>query len=177
MPMKKSVPAGPLRCWLPALLAGWVTMVFVSSALIVLRGVPNAMTRAGVGRPGLIAATLRVADEMAPAAKLMLVVLFAALLWFGERWRRPDRTRHAPPSWPAYAVNIVLGIAAMVLTLALVPADFSRGFGIGLTGARFDPAVLPLYFLSTALAAVAYTVSLSRCRARRLRGVATGEAP
>jgi hypothetical protein len=95
----------------------------------------------------------RVADEMAPAAKLLLVALFAALVWLGERWRRTDGARHTAPTWSVYAMNIVLGIAAMALTLALVPADFSRGFGVGLTGARFDPIVLPLYVASGALGA------------------------
>jgi hypothetical protein len=156
-----------------ALLGGWVTMVFVSSALIVLRGVPNATTRAGVGNPGWIAATWRVADEMAPAAKLLLVVLFAALLWLGERRGRTSTSGYvSQPLWSAYAVNIALGTAAMALTLALVPAAFSRGFGVGLTGDRFDPPVVPLYLVSGALGAVAYTFSLIRCRARHLRGEA-----
>ena len=161
-------PAGrPLRCWLAALLTGWVTMVFVSSALIVLRGVPNAMTRSGVGHAGPAAATWRVADEMGPAAKLLLVALFAALLWLGERWlwaSAPAHGRRSP--WTPYALNVCLGLVAMALTLALVPAAFSRGFGVGLTGARFDPAVLPLYLSSAALGAVTFTVSLARCRAR-----------
>jgi len=65
-------------------------MVFVSSALIVLLGVPNAMTRSGVGHSGPLAATWRVADEMGPAAKLLLVAIFAALVWLGERyWSQP----------------------------------------------------------------------------------------
>jgi hypothetical protein len=52
-----------------------------------------------------------------------------------------------------------------------VPAAFSRGFGAGLTGTRFDPAVLPPYLVSGALGAVAYTASVIRCRARYRRGV------
>lgn len=169
-PRSPAPASRPLRCWLMALLSGWVTMVFLSSALIVLLGVPNAMTRSGVGHPGAIPATWRVADEMAPAAKLLLVALFAALLWLGERWSRAGAPRHVPPSrWTPYAVNVALGVAAMALTLALVPAAFSRGFGVGLTGARFDPAVLPLYLVSSALGAVVYTVSLIRCRARHRR--------
>ena len=157
-------------------------MVFVSSALIVLRGVPNAMTRSGVGHPGPFAATWRVADEMGPAAKLLLVALFATFLWLGERyWLQPAgaTSAHAvseqpSQSWSAYAVNVALGAAAMLLTLALVPAAYSRGFGVGLTGARFDPEVLPLYLVSATLGAIAYTLSVRRCRARwRARGAAT----
>jgi len=142
-------------------------MVFVSSALIVLRGVPSVMTRSGVGHPGAIAATWRVADEMGPVVKLLMVVLFAALLEPGERWLRANPARHARSlAWWPYAVNVTAGVAAMLLTLAFVPAAFSRGFGIGLTGARFDRAVLPLYFASGALGAVAYTVTMARCRTR-----------
>jgi hypothetical protein len=151
-------------------LAGWVTMIFVSSALIVLSGVPNAMTRAGVGRPGSIAATLRVADEMAPAAKLLFVALFALLLWLGELSRRTVAPVPSP-RLSMYALNIASGAAAITLTLALVPAAFSRGFGVGLTGSRFDPGLLLLYLVSSALSAVAYTVSLTRCRARYARRV------
>jgi hypothetical protein len=141
-------------------------MVFASSALIVVRGVPNAMTRSGVGHPGPLAATWRVADEMGPAAKLLLVALFAALLWLGERRSWARTPRHRPAPWRSYAVNGALGAAAMALALALVPAALSRGFGVGLTGARFDPAVLPLYLVSGVLGAAAYTASVTRCRAR-----------
>ena len=158
----------PLRCWLVALLGGWVTMIFGSSALIVLWGVPNAMTRSGVGSPGMLAAMLRVADEMAPAAKLLLVALFAALLWLRE-WSRAGTCGHAP-RWTRYALNISLAVAAMALTLGLLPTAYSRGFGVGLTGARFDPGVLPLYLISAALGAVAYTWSVTRCRARSAHG-------
>lgn len=150
-------------------------MVFVSSALIVVWAVPNTMAQGGVGHPATIAAIWRVADEMAPAAKLLLVALFAVLFWFGERWPRAGTPWHQPPSArKRCALNIVLGVAAMVLTLALVPVDFSRGFGVGLTGARFDPAVLPVYLLSGALGAIAFTFSVARCRARYPRGAGRG---
>jgi hypothetical protein len=171
-PATSTPPGQPLRCWLVALLSGWVTMVFASSALIVLRGVPNAMTRPGMGSPGPIAATWRVADEMGPAAKLLLVVLFAALMWLAERVRGQQapavpKSARQKQRWATYAVNIVLAIAAMLLTLAFVPANYSRGFGIGLTGVRFSVLALPVYVVSAALGALAYTVSLARCRSRR----------
>jgi hypothetical protein len=132
---KPTLAGRPLRCWLPAVLAGWVTMIFVSSALIVLSGVPNAM-----------------------------------LLWLGELSRRTVAPVPSP-RLSMYALNIASGAAAITLTLALVPAAFSRGFGVGLTGSRFDPGLLLLYLVSSALSAVAYTVSLTRCRIRYARRV------
>lgn len=155
----------PLRCWSLALLSGWVTMVFTSSVLVVLRDVPNAMTRSGFGSPGWIAASWRVADEMAPTAKLLLVAIFAALVWLGERWLPTGAVElHR---WQSFLRDIAISWLAMMLTLALVPTDLSRGFGVGLTGARFDPVVLPLYLGSAALGAVIYTISLARCRIAR----------
>lgn len=166
IPGGRTQAARPLRCWLLALLSGWVTTVFGASALIVLRSVPNAMTRSGLGSPGWLPATWRVADEMAPAAKLLLVALVAILLWLGERSvpQSPGTDGSARWWWP-YVRNGVLGATAMLLTLALVPTTFSRGFGVGLTGARFDPMTLPLYLLSAGLGAIVYTFSVTRCRA------------
>lgn len=155
----------PLRCWMLALLSGWVTVVFTSSVLIVLRDVPNAMTRAGFGSPGWIAASWRVADEMAPSAKLLLVAILAMLLWLSEQWL-PARMADAQ-TWQSFLRNIGIGWVSMILTLALVPADLSRGFGVGLSGTRFDPVVLPLYLVSAALGAIVYTVSVGRCRLAR----------
>lgn len=150
---------GYLKCTLLALLTGWVTMVFVTSALIVLLGVPNSMTVEGVGRPGLAAATWRVADEVGPAVKLLLIAIFAVLVLLGER----SGLRRL---WQRYALNMIGGIGAMLLALGLVPGALSRGFGIGLTGARFDPSVLSIYLVGGALGGVAFTVSVTRCGTR-----------
>ena len=138
-----------------ALLAAWVTMVFGTSALVALSG-----NGPGKGRwlPGLAGETVQGADDIGPAAKLLLIALFAVLVLLGER------VPMAP--WRRLALNAALGAAAMLLALALLPAPLSRGFGIGLTGARFDPAVLSLYILGGVLGGAAYTVSVARCRAR-----------
>jgi hypothetical protein len=54
----------------------------------------------------------------------------------------------------------------MLLTLGLLPESLSRGFGIGLTDARFDPSVLPIYLAGGALGGIAFTISVTRCRRR-----------
>lgn len=137
----------PLKRKLGALLAAWVTMVFGTSALIALLGLSPRANRAGSGFP---LSAWEVADEMGPAAKLLLIAVFAAAVTLGTRLG-------ARPVARLYAANAVLGACAMVLTLLLIPRGLSRGFGVGLTGARLDPAVLPVYLAGAVLAAVAFT--------------------
>jgi hypothetical protein len=153
---------GSLQCTLVALLAAWVTMVFVTSALVALLVPPNAAITGIVGERGFLGATIRLADEMGPAIKLFLIAAFAALALVGER-------AGLRASGPRLALSVAAGVAAMLLTLALIPESLSRGFGVRLTGARFDPALLPIYLACGALGGVAFTVSATRCR-RRLAG-------
>ena len=68
-----------------------------------------------------------------------------------------------------YLVNVGLSVGAVLLTLVLISAALSRGFGIGLTGARLDPSALPWYVFGASLAAVAFTVSVTRRRSRPAR--------
>jgi hypothetical protein len=156
---------GGLRCTSIALLSAWVVMAFGTSALLVLAGVAGAGGAPGLS--GFLAATWRVTDEVGPAAKLLLIAIFAALVLAAERLVR------ARAAWQRYAVNMGLGAAGMVLTLALIPAALSRGFGIGLTGARLDPSALPFYLAGGALGAIAFTYSAARCRGRVLRASGT----
>ncbi|HEY0411912.1 MAG TPA: hypothetical protein VGD66_02075 [Allosphingosinicella sp.] len=139
------------KCFLLALLLAWVVAVFLSSALIALAHLsPLAQARR------FPASVWAVADEVGPAAKLAFVLLLAPLLLLAEAL--------APPRLRA-ALAILLACAAMLLALALVPAAWSRGFGIGLTGARFDPSTLPIYLGSAALAGLSFSLSLARCGA------------
>jgi hypothetical protein len=157
---------GNLRCTSFALLSAWVVMAFGTSALLVLAGVAGDGEAPGLS--GFLAATWRVTDEMGPAAKILLIAIFAALVLAGERL-----VRARAAAWQRYAVNIALGAAGMVLTLAIIPAALSRWFGIGLTGARLDPSALPFYLAGGALGAIAFTYSAARCRARVLRAAGT----
>jgi hypothetical protein len=138
-------PAAKRR--LGALLAAWVTLVFGTSAVIALLGLSPRANRGGTGFPG---SAWEVADEMGPAAKLLLIAVFAAAVTLGTRLGGRSIGR-------LYAANAVLGAGAMVLTLLILPRPLSRGFGVGLTGARLDPAVLPVYVAGAVLAALVFT--------------------
>jgi hypothetical protein len=146
-----------LRCTLTALLAAWVTMIFGTSLLMAAFG-PLGADQTGLW--DLARAALDGADEMGPAVKLLLIALFALQVLGGRRFD-PQRP------WQRAAVNAAFGMSAMLLALAMIPESFSRGFGVGLTGARFDPAVLPLYLCGGALGGVVFALSRARCRAAR----------
>jgi hypothetical protein len=148
------------RCTLTALLAAWVTMVFGSSLLMAAFG-PVEPGPSGVQE--LARAVWKGADDMGPAVKLLLIVLFGAQMLGGKR-RDPPR--------PEYSIVLraLLGAFAMLMTLALIPESLSRGFGVGLTGARFDRATLPIYLCAGALGGVVFTLSRARCRAYRTGG-------
>jgi hypothetical protein len=134
-------------------------MIFGTSAPIACLGLSRGADTHVSGLGDLPVATWEVGDAVGPAAKLLLIGVFAALVLMGERL---STGRLAYP----YAGNVALGSAAMLLTLGLVPESLSRGFGVGLTDARYDPAVLPIYLVGGALGGIAYTFSVTRCRGR-----------
>lgn len=148
-----------LGCRLVALLAAWVSMVFGSSAPIAWFGFSRSAGTRASGLAHLPVATWEVSDAVGPAAKLLLIGVFAALVLSGERLStgRPGYT---------YVRNAALGVTAMLLTLGVVPESLSRGFGVGLTGERYDFAVVPVYVLGGMLGGFAYTFSVTRCRRR-----------
>jgi hypothetical protein len=149
-----------LRCTLTALLAAWVTMVFGTSLLLVAFG-PLGPGPASLQE--LAREVWKGADDMGPTVKLLLIVLFGMQVLGG---RRLDPERPGP----GLAIKAALGALAMLLTLALIPEPLSRGFGVGLTGARFDPATLPIYLCGGALGGVVFALSRQRCRASRSQG-------
>jgi hypothetical protein len=134
-----------LRCSGPAWLFGWATAVFLPGLLI-------ALERHGLDR--LPATIWKMGDDIGPAAKLLLGALLILCFWLAVRLR----------GGPLMLRAALGGLVAMGLTLALIPASLSRGFGIGLTGARFDPAVLPCYAIGAAVAGLVFALSLARCR-------------
>ncbi len=131
--------------------------MFASSALIALSGSSSSHGIAVNGVSGLPAATWRIADEMSPLAKLLFGGLFAGLCWLVSHLRSTGGVLMS-------VLFAAAGIAAMLLDLLLIPERFSRGFGIGLTGARFDAEVLPLYLLGGLLAGLAFHLVTNRCR-------------
>lgn len=147
---------GRLRCAGPAWLAGWFVAVFLPSALIAFAGLSARARAIGSGSDHMLRTTWQVADDVGPAAKLLLGLLLA-LLFLGCA-RIPLRSTPL-----RYLLNAMAGVVAIVATLGFIPAAFSRGFGIGLTGLRFDPAALPFYIVGGLAAGLAYQSSLARC--------------
>lgn len=123
------------------------------SALIALTGT-SPLTQ---GR-GLPAATLAVADEVAPAAKIMFAILFALMLLLARRV--------ALSSLLCVMLDMFIACLSTVLVLAFLPADWSRGFGIGLTGARFAFEPLLIYLGGAMLAGFSFSMSERNCLTR-----------
>ena len=153
-----------LRCSGPAWLAGWVTAVFLPSALIAGLGLSEPAAALGDGFQHLPAATWKVADDVGPAAKLLLGSLLALCFLVSERLASTQAASH-------YAGNVAAGLLAISSTLYLIPAAYSRGFGVGLTGSRFDSTTFPLYLVGGAAAGLVFTYALIRCDRKERRKV------
>lgn len=147
-----------LKCFFIAWIFGWVTAIYLPSGVIAALG----LSPLAEGR-GLPAATFAVADEVAPFAKIGFAIAFG-LFMIGAR--RLLRVR----GLAAILADAALAAAAMLLTLAVLPADWSRGFGIGLTGERFAPDVTAIYLLGAVLAGILFSISESRCARRGSNG-------
>jgi hypothetical protein len=148
------------RCVLWGWVVAWAVAVYLPSAGIAFAGLSPPASIVGQGWHNLPRATFVVADWMSPGAKLALGALLAAFFWLGER--------SAPRPEARITLSIAAAIAAMLVDLALLPADLSRGFGIGLTGARFDWAVLPFYLAGAAIGGGLFVPLKDGC-ARRTR--------
>ncbi|MDX2209059.1 MAG: hypothetical protein SFV20_01730 [Sphingopyxis sp.] len=136
-----------MKCWLGGLLAVWVVQIFGTSAM--LAGM-NA------GTLPALATVWQLADEVGPVAKIAFVAVLAVLL---AATRRRDYS--APEQIILWA-----GISglAVLMVLALLPADFSRGFGIGFSGVRFASATLPIYIGGAVVGGMVGAVVERRCR-------------
>jgi hypothetical protein len=105
---------------------------------------------------------LAVADEVAPAAKLLFGGLLA-LFTFVARRLVPLQ------SYSAVVLDMILALTSMLLVLALLPEDWSRGFGIGLVGTRFAPGATMIYAAGAILSGLVFSLSESKCSARLAR--------
>lgn len=144
---------GDVRCFGIAWVGAWALSVYLPSVMIAWSQLPGG----GFALRRLAADTFHVADAMAPLAKLMLGGLLLPAFLLADRLARERRV--------ALALGAVAAMAAMLLTLVLIPADWSRGFGIGLTGERLPPGLLPLYLGGAAVAGIVRAVSVAKCRA------------
>lgn len=145
----------PVGDTLRALLAGWVVLIFGTSTLLYfLAPLPHPAYHA---QPALntLRGIWKVADAMGPAVKLSLVGVFGALLFAFRPMLRKT------PGW-LYGGSIVAAGTAVLLVLAALPTSLSRGYGIGLTGQRFDASLLPLYLAGAALGGAAFAFTLRR---------------
>ena len=151
----------PLKCLFAAWIFAWVTAIYLPSALIATTG----LSPLAEGR-GLLAGTFAVADEVSPAAKIGFALLFVGLAFAARRLA-------APRAAAAVALDMLAGALAILAMLALLPADWSRGFGIGLSGSRFAPVPTAIYLTSALLSGLVFAFSAGRC-ARRAAGASAG---
>ena len=135
--MNGSVLKKFLMAWLP----GWAIVVFVSSAILAWQGL--AAEASGTGLEAMVRGTWPVADLVSPAAKLTIGgALLVGFILIAQG--RVSRT-------VAIFLSIAVAFIAVLATLALLPETLSRGFGVGLTGQRFDASLLPAYLAAAAL--------------------------
>lgn len=138
------------KCFFVAWIFGWVTAIYVPSFLVTVVGLSPL-----VGGVHLLSDVFAVADEVAPAAKLAFAILFAGGVLMARRLGGTIAT----------AVHMAIGAIAMFLVIALLPEEWSRGFGIGLTGTRFAALPTAFYLGGGLLSGLAFTISEARCRA------------
>ena len=104
----------------------------------------------------LPAAAWALADEVAPLAKLSYAAILSALL-LGVR-------RLALNKLALIAADAALACVAMMAVLALLPEDWSRGFGIGLTGSRFAAGTTLVYLVGAAFSGFTFSLIEANCR-------------
>jgi hypothetical protein len=90
-----------------------------------------------------------IADEMGPFVNISIVFLFGGLLYI---FRKILKNRFF------YLTNIISALIAVILVLAFLPENISRGYGIGLTGFRFDPKTFPIYLAGAAFGGTVYSL-------------------
>jgi hypothetical protein len=128
------------------LLLAWIVQIFGTSALVALFHLSETT----------VPAIWAVADDVAPFARISFIMFLALLI-------TPLRQRAlALPAQVAWWTIASLG--ATLIVLALLPLHLSRGFGVGLTGSRFDPDLLPIYMSGAAVAGCAGAILHWRCR-------------
>lgn len=139
------------RCVFLGLIMAWVVAIYVPS--FVLPAVGLALLAPGQSLP---AAAWAMADEAAPLAKLSYAAILSAFL-LGVR-------RLALNRFALIAADVALACVAMLAVLALLPEDWSRGFGIGLTGTRFATGPTLVYLVGAAFSGFTFSLVEANCR-------------
>jgi len=148
--MPSARPTSP-KCLFIAWILGWATAVYLPSLLIALLSL-SPLASGGI----LLLDTFQVADEVSPAAKLTYAALCGALVMVA---RMGGAGRGLP-------VNALIGVVSIALVVALLPEHWSRGFGIGLNGVRFDPLPTAIYLVGGLAGGVVFSLSEARCLSR-----------
>ncbi|KPF63669.1 hypothetical protein IP79_07235 [Porphyrobacter sp. AAP60] len=129
----------------------WATAVYLPSLAITLLSL-SPLASGG----NLLLDTFRVADEVSPAAKLSYAFLFGAFIISA----RMVGAGHG------VATNVVIGVISIALVVALLPQYWSRGFGIGLQGVRFDPLPTAIYLIGGFASGVVFSLLEAKCLSR-----------
>ncbi len=136
---------------LKSLLAAWITVVFGTSILLAAFTTVDSSTYHPNAFLNFLRQVWEIADEMGPAVKISLILMFTLLTYCIK-----SLNLHKSKAL-AYLINMSLACVAVALVLAFLPAGYSRGFGIGLTGIRFDKSVLPYYLMGALLEGFVFT--------------------
>ncbi|GAB2787396.1 hypothetical protein GCM10027275_35150 [Rhabdobacter roseus] len=142
------------------MLAGWIVIVFGTSLLIFFFSPLTYETYHSNPILNALRTVWEIADEMGPAVKLSLVLLFGTFVFLFKERIRQDRVLF-------YASSIGFALLSMLLVLALLPADLSRGYGVGLTGRRFDGKMMPIYATGAFLGGAAFAYMYRRLSASK----------
>ena len=141
----------PPKCFFTAWVLAWATAVYLPSILIALLSL-SPLASGG----NLFLDTFEVADEVSPAAKLTFGFLFGASLILARVGGAGGKL----------SVNVSIGAASIALVVALLPDYWSRGFGVGLTGARFDLLPTAIYLIGGLASGAVFTLTEIKCLSR-----------
>lgn len=142
-----------VRCIFTSWILAWAVAVFLPSAVIA------AMTLESEARTptAFLGTTWQVADAVGPAVKLVVgAVLLAGGIGIGRMIGR----------LPLEA-SVLIGIAATLAPLAIVPRAWSRGYGAEIAGFEFDATLLLIYALGGAIGGAVMSIAARRCHDRR----------
>lgn len=140
-----------LKCLFTAWVLAWATAVYLPSLVIALLSL-SPLASGG----NLLLNTFEVADEVSPAAKLSYGFLFGAFVL----------SARACGAGRGLSVNVPIGVVSIALVLALLPEYWSRGFGVGLNGMRFDPLPTAIYLIGGLASGVVFSLTEAKCQSR-----------
>lgn len=148
--MTPARPTSP-KCFFIAWVLAWATAVYLPSLAITLLSL-SPLPSGG----NLFLDTFQVADEVSPAAKLTYAVLFGALVM----------SARAGGAGRGVSINVLVGVISIALVVALLPEYWSRGFGIGLKGVRFEPLLTAIYLIGGFASGVVFSLLEAKCLSR-----------